>query len=278
MANTPRKKPRVGNFNAGLLIGFAVLCDLTQFVLSFLHVIPYVGNAIAFVLVLYVTIVAYLVLGIWFAICGVNYFTGNKAALKVLTLLASIGIELIPIVDSLPAITAGVITMVIVSRIEDAAGVKAKKMNEGHVAGAQGAIGDSLAEVASAMKGPQNILRGAHAVARTAGRALGRDGVPNESQISPTETDNEKTARQARASKHPETESALKEFQGFSNDAKQFNIDRIDPSFYGLKTEEQRRKYEVWRRAKSMAATSGARQEIGQNVDNIRQKPPEADS
>lgn len=119
-------KIRVGSWTAGLLISVALLIDLLQFLVSFLHVIPWAGNAIAFVVGTFLSFVAYISLGVWFALLGINYFTGKRAALKILTILATFGIELIPLLNMIPAITAGVITMIMVSRMEDSAGTSTK--------------------------------------------------------------------------------------------------------------------------------------------------------
>jgi hypothetical protein len=119
-------KIRINSWTGGLLVGFALIIDLVQFLVSFLHVIPWAGNAVAFVVGTFLSFFAYISLGVWFALLGINYFSGKRAALKVLTLLATFGIELIPLLNAIPAVTAGVVTMIIVSRIEDAAGTSTK--------------------------------------------------------------------------------------------------------------------------------------------------------
>lgn len=122
-------KIRINFWTTSLLVGFALIIDLVQFLVSFLHVIPWAGNAVAFVVGTFLSFVAYISLGVWFALLGINYFSGKRAALKILTLLATFGIELIPLLNAIPAITAGVVTMIIVSRIEDAAGTSTKGLS-----------------------------------------------------------------------------------------------------------------------------------------------------
>jgi len=114
-----RHKARIGNVNAGLMVGAALLFDLLQFVFSFFHIIPVVGNAVALIVAWYIAAFALVVFGVWFALCGVNYFTGKRSAQKLLTAFSAVIIELVPFVNALPAITGGVIAMIIATRIED---------------------------------------------------------------------------------------------------------------------------------------------------------------
>lgn len=122
-------KIRVGSWMTALLVSAALLIDLLQFLVSFLHVVPWIGNAIAFVVGTFLSFVAYISFGVWFALLGINYFAGKRAALKILTILATFGIELVPLLNMFPAITAGVITMIIVSRMEDAAGTSTRGLS-----------------------------------------------------------------------------------------------------------------------------------------------------
>jgi hypothetical protein len=55
---------------------------------------------------------------IWFAVLGVNY-SGKNGATKMLISLASFIVELIPIIDALPAITFGVAALIVQTRLED---------------------------------------------------------------------------------------------------------------------------------------------------------------
>lgn len=117
-----REKARVGNLSAGFIVGLAIIFDLIQILVSFLHVIPFVGNAIAVVVAWFVAVVALLIFGLWFWWLGVNYFTGKRAGLKLLAVFGTFVIELVPLVDALPAITAGVVLVIIASRVEDFVG------------------------------------------------------------------------------------------------------------------------------------------------------------
>lgn len=117
---------RIGNFMGGALLCVALLFDLLQFLITLLAFIP----VLPFIVTTFISLVSYVTFGIWFALLGVNYFNGKKASAKVLTLLATLGLELIPLISALPVIFAGVITMIILSRMEDALGKKSKEFTE----------------------------------------------------------------------------------------------------------------------------------------------------
>jgi|GEM_PF-1520432 len=140
-----RTKARVGNLMAGLLLGSALLLDLLQFLFSLFHAIPIVGNGIAIIAALYIALFALILFGLWFYMLRVNYFTGKRAALKLIAAFGTFVIEITPVIDALPAITAGVMTMIIASRIEDFVGSE-KEL-------AQLSEGEKVAAAASLMRG-----------------------------------------------------------------------------------------------------------------------------
>ena len=114
---------RIGNFSAALWLGLAVIFDGVQFLVSFFHVIPYAGNAIAFVVTTFISLAAWILFSICFALFHrVNYFSGKKAALKLLAVFGSVVIEIIPLLNALPAITSGVLLIIVATRIEDTVG------------------------------------------------------------------------------------------------------------------------------------------------------------
>lgn len=261
-----RTKPRVGNFSAGLLICIAVFFDVVQFLLSFLHVVPVAGNALAFVLVLFVTVIAYISLGLWFAMLGVNYFTGKRAALKVLTVLASLGIELIPLVDALPAITAGTVVMVLVSRLEDATGLKAKQMTSAN-------LGAKRAQTLAALASTATPLGRARAFAQLANRQLETNSIrtPEDEDLINQESEGAERERNERARKDEEKNAEYKRFRqelsGFRTDTRRFTQENIDPSFYGIKREDRQQQYRQWRSEKAgvLSKTRGKTIDIERN-------------
>jgi hypothetical protein len=105
---------------AALMVSFALLFDAAQFLATFLHILPVVGNAAALVFAWFITILAASVFGVWFALHGISYATGRGAGRRMLIALSAVIIELLPIIDALPAITVGVIGIIIESRIQDA--------------------------------------------------------------------------------------------------------------------------------------------------------------
>lgn len=263
---TPRM--RVGNLMGGALIALAFLFDLIQFLVSFLHVVPWVGNAIAFVVALFITCFAYITFGIWFALLRVNYFTGKQAALKILTLIGTLGLELIPLIDTLPAITAGVITMVLVSRLEDSTGLKAKEMTAESLA-------KDRAKMLSAVASVVPALGSARALARTAQKYL---KTPLTGQLINQQSDEELQSQNERAKsdeeKSPEYKRLREELSVFRKDAHRFTKENIDPSFYGIREERKQQEYRDWR-SKTANVNALTR---GKNIDVPKPKGPQPDT
>lgn len=104
------KKHTIGNVSAGFMIVLALLMDALQalFTVSVL-LIP---------LSWLVTFLSLSIFFIWFALAGVKY-TGSAGGRKLLTMLAASVAELVPVVNALPATTAGVIGIIVQTRIED---------------------------------------------------------------------------------------------------------------------------------------------------------------
>lgn len=116
-----KSKNRVGVITAGFMVGIALLFDLLQFLFSMLHVIPFIGTQIAIGVTWFITVLALGIFGLWFTLLGVKYFTGKQVQAKLVALFGPIALELIPLVGALPAITAGVVVLIVISRYEDAA-------------------------------------------------------------------------------------------------------------------------------------------------------------
>lgn len=103
---------RVSNTTAGFIIAVALLCDGAQFLLNF---IPAIGQMLSWL----ITFSALAVFALWFALLGISYFSGKKASSKVLSLLSATVVEMVPIINAVPAITMGVIGVIVASRAED---------------------------------------------------------------------------------------------------------------------------------------------------------------
>ena len=126
---------RISTVSAGLMIGVAVLIDGIQFLLT----LTVIGSLVSMLLSVFVW-VAFL---LWFALQGVSYFD-KGAATRGFILIFSVIVELVPMINALPATTLGVVALVIHTRMEDR-----KRMN-----------------LPPDNTGSQGILRRAAAVAR----------------------------------------------------------------------------------------------------------------
>lgn len=93
----------IGPAMSGCLIGVALLFDGLQFLLTL--------TGIGAVLSGFVALIAWLLFLAWFALLGVNYLSGG--ANKLIAAGASMVTELIPLVDTLPALTLGVTAIII---------------------------------------------------------------------------------------------------------------------------------------------------------------------
>jgi hypothetical protein len=101
-----------------LMVGVALIFDAIQFVLLYFNALLGAGTVIDFVVSSVVTFWASAIFWVWFKWKGVNYFDKN-AAKKMLIMFGSFIVELVPLLDAIPAITAGVIALIIQTRIED---------------------------------------------------------------------------------------------------------------------------------------------------------------
>ncbi len=110
-------KERISILNAVSMIGFALFCDGIQGFAVFLNGVPAIGTIIDVAFSWIISIFATVVFGVWFAICGV--YGGQNASKKMLIMFSTVVVELVPIIDALPAITFGVVALIIQTRIED---------------------------------------------------------------------------------------------------------------------------------------------------------------
>lgn len=107
------KEKRIGPAGTFGLLTFALLCDLLQFIFTLFHVIPVAGTAVAVVFTWFITFIAFALLGILFmALWHVQYFSGKRAALRALAALGPVAVEMLPLFNALPAVTAGVALMI----------------------------------------------------------------------------------------------------------------------------------------------------------------------
>ena len=119
-------KVRIKNHDIPLFLAAGLFFDGLQVVMVPIYALPFLGVPLGMLLPLLVTATAFILFSLWFALKRVNYFTGKKAAEKVLILFTTLGVELLPFVTALPAITGGVALMIFASRVEDTVGKKRK--------------------------------------------------------------------------------------------------------------------------------------------------------
>jgi len=111
-------KQKIGNVTAGLMIATALLVDGVQALLTF--------SVLLLPLSVLITFMSATMFFLWFALSGVKY-TDKGGGKKLLLMLASTIAELVPVINALPATTAGVIGVIVQTRIEDArAGTQGK--------------------------------------------------------------------------------------------------------------------------------------------------------
>lgn len=113
-------KVHINNLTAFFMLAVAALIEGVQFALSFLHVLPVVGTALALVLTIYLGIVAsWFIFPLWYALCGVS---ANRwfAILRFLAFLIPAVGECMPFINALPLITTSVVINIVLSRRADA--------------------------------------------------------------------------------------------------------------------------------------------------------------
>ncbi len=116
---TGRPKQRINTMVATSMVAVALCLDGLQTLMFFLNGIPAVGTVIDFVVSTFISFTAAAIFGIWFALLGVKYFSGKNAAKKTLIVMSSFIVELIPLIDALPAITFGVVAVIVQTYAED---------------------------------------------------------------------------------------------------------------------------------------------------------------
>ena len=114
--NTARTSPRrrISRTVAGLMVGTAALVDSGQFVLN---LIPVLGQFMG----LMMSFIAFIGFVLWFALMGVNFIAGRRAGMKMMAAFGTTIVELVPLVQALPAMSMGVAITIIASWLEDTA-------------------------------------------------------------------------------------------------------------------------------------------------------------
>lgn len=107
------KYGQVSNIVAVLIISVAVFFDLVQALIDVFHFIPVVGNIFAMVATWLVSAVAFFIFWFWFMLYGVHFNTTKRVA----SMGGGFLIELIPVLNALPAWTLAVILVILTARM-----------------------------------------------------------------------------------------------------------------------------------------------------------------
>ena len=95
------------------MLGVALTIDGVQFLLNF---IPFIG----WIFVSLISIFAWLTFYLWFKLNGIPFLRGKAALLRITSILSVGGIiEIIPILNDLPAWTFAVAVMLVIVKLED---------------------------------------------------------------------------------------------------------------------------------------------------------------
>lgn len=160
-AQQPRQAPnqeeaprmRVSVLTALFMMIVALLFDMLQFFVSFLHALPVIGNAAAIVFTWFLGVIATISFALWFTLLGVSYF-GKNSTKKLTVVIGATVAEMVPIINALPAITLGVAAIILIARSEDskgASGLLSLAVTAGLAAvpGGQVAAGARMAQTAA---------------------------------------------------------------------------------------------------------------------------------
>ncbi|MEK7390641.1 MAG: hypothetical protein AAB635_00710 [Patescibacteria group bacterium] len=107
------KNGHINNLTATLMISVAIFYDLIQALFDLLHLIPVIGNVIATVITALLSVVAWLTFYVWFKMHGVHFNSAKRA----ITMGAGFLIELMPILNILPAWTLAVVLIFLTARM-----------------------------------------------------------------------------------------------------------------------------------------------------------------
>lgn len=106
------KRQRIGNMQGALMIAVAATVDGIQFLLNF---IPFVG----WIFTALISIFAWLTFFVWFKFNGVGFLEGKAAVLKFSLIFGVSILEIIPVLNDLPAWIAYIVLMILIVRAED---------------------------------------------------------------------------------------------------------------------------------------------------------------
>lgn len=111
------KQTRITTTAAVLLLTIAVLVDGLQFFTKFLHLVPFVGNALAIVIGIFSSFIAGFGYWFWYRLNDIGMF--DRAYAKGLVYAGMFVIEMIPLLNALPGWTLSTAVTIALVRRED---------------------------------------------------------------------------------------------------------------------------------------------------------------
>lgn len=147
------------------MVAVAILFDAIQVGADLMHAIPIVGNASAIMFTVLLDIWAYLTFWFWFKIHGVSFMNPKRA----LALNGGLLIELIPVINALPAWTLAVVIIFITTKAEEEiAKTLGRVGGVMKVAGKMANVASKIAPNPALRQGLKKVAEGADSVSRTA--------------------------------------------------------------------------------------------------------------
>jgi hypothetical protein len=110
MAEAAKKRIRIGKMQSTVIVGIAVGVDFVQGLLTI--------SAIGLIVNTFISIFIWLMFWFWFRLNGIGFLNG-KVVLKTVAMWGAGIIELMPVINNIPAWTVSIVIMLIIVRIED---------------------------------------------------------------------------------------------------------------------------------------------------------------
>ena len=168
---TQQQKPAVAATTFALMVAVALLFDAVQVGADLMHAIPLVGNASAVIFTVLLDIWAYLTFWFWFKIHGVSFMNPKRA----MALNGGLLIELIPIVNALPAWTLAVVIIFVTTKAEEEiAKTLGRVGGVMKVAGKMANVASKFAPNPALRQGLRKVSEGADRVSSVAQEKAGR--------------------------------------------------------------------------------------------------------
>jgi hypothetical protein len=106
------KRKRIGSAQGALMIAVAGVIDGVQFLLNFIPILGWILTSL-------ISIFAWLAFLVWFMLNDVSYLKGKAVVLKFALIFCVPIIEVISLLNDLPAWTAYIVIMLLIVKAED---------------------------------------------------------------------------------------------------------------------------------------------------------------